>query len=75
MSTTQVTGEQSMPGMTVGGDESVWRRLSTPLNQVGQGEDEDHRLLGIHPVFYAAEQVGDHDQMTAAGHHFQIIRA
>jgi hypothetical protein len=48
-----------MPGMTVGGDESVWRGLSTALNHARQVGDEDHRLLGAHPVFYAAEQVGE----------------
>jgi hypothetical protein len=48
-----------MPGMTVGGDESAWRRLGTALNQARQAGDGDHRLLGAHPVFYAAEQTGD----------------
>jgi hypothetical protein len=51
MAITRVTGEQSMPGMTVGGDESVWRRLGTALNQARQAEDDDHRVLRAHPVF------------------------
>jgi Family of unknown function (DUF5954) len=48
-----------MPGRTVGGDESVWRKLGTALNQARQAEDDKHRLPGAQPVFYAAEQTGD----------------